>query len=311
MSNDTLELGFDLDALMSSGGGKYRKYKTEYLKEGTAFYRVLPSFDPVDRRINFEYYMHWLTGDNNKMMKVQCTKGTEGYCPLCEASKQAETAAKSVEQNEGKDSAHYKQLMDTSEALRASRSVYFNAVNAAGEPVILELNATTVKLLAKKMEKAKELGFDPTHPKTGAWFRFSKNGKGRDAYEVDFKKVQVVIDGETLEKNDRTPLTDEMIEKLPTTVADLKNPDNLYIQVFTSKELADFLRGVPLKNKYQKKAQPAAEMSSKGDQVAAAIASVPGATEALGDQAVGAAINAANTSSAAAEVERLRNLAKS
>jgi len=308
MSNENnIELGFDLDALLNTGnkGAFRRRNKTEYLKAGTAFYRILPSFDQSDRRINFEYYMHWITGENGQKMKVQCTKGTEGYCPLCEAAKiQEEMVTRAKAQ--GKDSAQLKLMEEAVKSLRASRSIYFNAVNAAGEVVALELNMTTTKLLAKKMEQAKSLGFDPTHPKSGVWFRFTKNGQGRDAYEVDFKKIPVQVDGEVLEKNDRTALTDDLIGRLETSVTDLKNPENMYIQIFTSKELADFLRGVPLKSKFQKKTQSAADGGAEAsagetEQTHAAAPASNGGAQAGGTEAL---------SNAAAEVARLRGLAK-
>jgi hypothetical protein len=256
--SDSIELGFDLDALLNSGnknGGLRRKTKTEYLKTGTAFYRILPSFDPVDRRINYEYYMHWITGENGQKMKVQCTKSTEGHCPLCDASKMNEESFERAKAN-GSSDEQIKRFEEAAKSLRASRSVYFNALNAAGEVVVLELNITATKLLAKKMEEAKSLNFDPTHPKTGVWFKFSKAGSGRDAYEVDFKKISIMVDGESAEKRDRTPIADDLLERIPTSVADLKNPDNMYVQVFSSKDLAAFVRGTPLVSKYQKKSPP-------------------------------------------------------
>jgi hypothetical protein len=318
--SDSIELGFDLDALLGAGnkGAVRRRNKTEYLKPGTAFYRILPSFDPVDRRINFEYYMHWLTGEDGKKMKVQCTKGTEGYCPLCESAKVQEELFERAKL-QGKPTDQVKMLEEASKALRASRSVYFNAVNAAGDVVALELNITATKLLAKKMEEAKTVNIDATHPTTGTWFRFSKNGAGRDAYEVDFKKINVMVDGESLEKKDRTPLTQDLIDRLPTAVTDLKNPENMYIQVFSSKDLANFLRGIPLKSKFQKRTQetdvlpvmesapvedvaPQAPVANVAPQVTAAQAPV---VQAATTQAAATTI-----SSAASEVARLRGLAQ-
>lgn len=302
--SNSLELGFDLDALLSNGkGGGYRKVKTEYLKEGVAFYRILPSFDATDRRINFEYYMHWITGEGGQKMKVLCTKGTEGYCPLCEASKAQEQLFERLKTDPNADKERLKMLEENARNLRASKSIYFNAVNQQGEVVVLELNTTVVKLLANKMEKAKELGFDPTHPKTGAWFRFSKKGKGRDAFEVDFKKITVTIDGEMLEKNDRTALTDEQIASLPTSVHDLKNAGNMYIQTFTAKELADFVRGTPLKSKFQKKAKT----EGSDSQAFAAQESAPAQQQSAPAAAASAP---AGSGSVMSEVERLRNLSR-
>lgn len=301
MSTDNiLELSFNIEDLL--GGKRSARVKQEYLKEGTAFYRVLPSFNPVDRRISNEFYVHWLKNGDGEGgdVKAICTRGTEGYCPLCEASIEQKNQAERAKMN-GADPIRVKLLEEAGRNLSASKAIYFNVVNTANETVVLQLNSTVVGLLVKKFQQAISLGFDPVNMKTGIWFRFTKRGKGRDSVEVDFKKLQVAHEGELLEKNDRTSLSDELIDRLPTSVSTLANPDDFYLQQFTSKELSDHLRGTPLKNKFQKrvKAEANAQTVSEPEEHFYPVASSA------------PTVNASASSSPAAEANRIRNLSKS
>ncbi len=244
MSN--LELGFDLDALLNKSK-KRSRYKFESLKEGSAIYRILPSFNPANRKLDETYNMHWLTGSSGNPMKVACTYYTEKYCPICEAWKAAKEAYESA-RKESPDGAHAKRLAEAEQRLRKSRYVYYNALNAANEPVILQLSSTVSGLLDKKIiEAVQEKSFDPTALKGGVWFKFSKQGKGRESVAVDFNRISATdADGEIVEKLDRRPVADDLASQLPGLVADLTNTEILWIKTFSSKELADYLRGVPL-----------------------------------------------------------------
>lgn len=249
----TLNMDLDyLDALMNKGK-RSPKCKFEYLKDGTQVYRILPSFDPADRRMEHTYAVHWLTGENGKPMKALCTYFTERFCPLCAAHRETKTAYEHSLATNGPEASNTKHLAQSLQKLSSSKTIYYNAVNMAGEPVVLELNSTVSKALeALIIEAATKKGFDPLALKGGVWFTFTKTGKGRDSVRVDYRRTMKVVEGDMAEILDRTPFSDELIARLPQAVANIHDPKTLWIREYTSAQLGDYLKGKPLPNPFKR-----------------------------------------------------------
>lgn len=246
MSNG-IELGFDIEALINKGK-KRNKYKFEYLKEGAQGFRILPSFDPSNRRIESTHAVHWLTGENGKIVKAACTYYTEKFCPLCTAHKETKEAYDHASKSDP-TSQNTKRLAEAMKKLSVSRSTFYNAVNASGEPVILELNQTVAKLLEGLIIEAyQKKNFDATALAGGVWFEFTKVGKGRDSVRVDYKRLSKMVEGELVDVLDRTALSPDLLARLPTAVANIHDKKTLWIKECSSQELADYLRGKPLPN---------------------------------------------------------------
>jgi hypothetical protein len=153
--------------------------------------------------------------------------------------------------NRAKDSGDKEKLKELSENKRnfsRSKKTYYNAVNASGDVVVLELSKKASDALDKKIvEAVQEKKFDPLSLKTGVWFRFTRTGMSLDTViEVEFKRIQLEQDGEILEKLDRTPLKPETLEGIESKVTDIFNPEKLWIRTLSAKDLAGYLRGEAL-----------------------------------------------------------------
>lgn len=238
-------LGFDIESLTNKGK-KRSKHTFEYLKEGVHAYRILPSFNPADRRLEHTYSVHWLTGETGKPMKVLCTYGAERYCPICLAYRETKKTHEHAKLSDP-NSENTRQLAESERKLSGSKSIYYNAVNASGEPVVLELNSTASKDLENLIiEAVQKKGFDPTALNGGVWFEFTKKGKGRDSVRVDYRRISKLVNGDMVDVLDRTAFSDELVARLPNAVANIHDPKNLWIKEYTSAQLSDFLRGKPL-----------------------------------------------------------------
>ena len=255
MGNETLELGFDLEALINKGKRR-PKVKYESLKEGTQGFRILPPFNPARRDLNYTYHVHWVQGASG-LIKVMCTYYTEKYCPLCEQHKSVTETLERLKKENPK-SEQISMLQEAEQKLRKSRTVYYNAVNSNQEVVVLQLSSTVSQLLDKKIiEAAQKKQFDATSLKAGVWFEFTKSGKGRDSVTVDFRRISKEVNGELVEVLDRTPIKVEVVENIETLVTEIHKPEALWIKTFTARQLADYLRGVLLEEANGNKANEA------------------------------------------------------
>ena len=258
MSNGILDnLGFDLDSIL---GGKKSKTNFKYLEEGSAVYRILPPFDPANRQLSAEHNFHWVQDAGGKNIKVQCTYYTEKYCPMCTASKELEKARDAAKAVDGEKSENYKRLNAAVMKVQKTKSIYYNALTLNNEVVVLQLSKTVSDLLNKKLTEAvREKNQDPTALTSGYWFKFNKQGKGRDSVTVDFHRTSKIVEGEEVEVLNRTPVPAELIATLSEKVADLFSRKTMWIKEYSSVELADYLNGVPLKDKYKKQETAASD----------------------------------------------------
>jgi hypothetical protein len=308
------ELGFDLDDL--TGEGKKRnRVNFAKIEQGASSFRILPSFNPANKKISHTWVTHWLTGPSGKKTQVQCTYYTEQYCPICERHKEIEEQIKRLGDSGDSDADVLEELKESEEALRRSKNVYMNALNANNELVVLRISATVEKLLGVLFKDAVEKKkFDPTNPKTGTWIEFTRNGTGQAAVKVDYKKIIKVVDGEEFEKRDHTPITDEQLDYLKTAATDIHSPEKVLVKTFSAKQLADFLRGIPLEQQ-----EPISSKVRSGEAAPAArttpangsTGSAP-QSESPSEKPASAVAPASGTQAnlnVAAELERLRSLA--
>jgi hypothetical protein len=249
MSN-SLNLGFDIGSIL----GKARNQtKFHYLEEGTAVYKILPPFSAENKNLMAEHNFHWAKNDSEKNVKVQCTYYTEKYCPLCSQHKELEKQYKAAQASEREGSEVLKSLAAAMGQVQKTKQLYYNAVTPNNEVVVLQLSKTASDLLNRKLVEAiKEKNQDPTALNAGYWFKFTKQGKGRDSVTVDFHRTSKVVEGEEVEVLNRTPLPQELIDTLPTKVADIFNKKSMYINEYTCAELTDYLNGHALKDKFRK-----------------------------------------------------------
>lgn len=236
-------IGFDLDSA-TSVGQKKTFTKQAKIEQGNNDFRILPPYhDPVNKRIQHVWNVHWLTGPQGKF-QVECPYYTERYCPVCERHREVDAKMKEA-QLKGNTS-EYQQLKEEAFGLSRSKSVYLNALNSNNDAVILRLSQTVFNLLAVKLKEASNR-YDPTDPKTGVWFRFTRSGSGMAAVTVDFRKnIKTMADGQEAEVVDRTPIPDSVIEVAKGKVVDVHDPAALNIKIHTGRELQGFLDGEPL-----------------------------------------------------------------
>lgn len=241
--NNSLELSFDIDSILNKNKRR-PKFKFEYLKDGVQSFRILPSFDAANRQLEHSYSVHWLTTENGKPAKVLCTYPTERFCPVCHQNRETKEMLE-VAKKANPTSENTKRLMEAERRTSLSKSVYYNAVNASGEPVILELNSTVSKLLEQLIvDAALKKNFDPTALRGGVWFEFTKSGKGRDSVRVDFRRVSKLVDGEMVDILDRSPMAEDLIARLPNAVANIHDPKTMWIRTVSSSDLSDYLKGL-------------------------------------------------------------------
>jgi hypothetical protein len=253
--SDKLELGFDLGALINKGK-KFNSVKSEFLKEGDSFYRLIPPAPgAANRELNHKWVTHWLTGSNGKKMQVACTYFTEKYCPLCAVAKEIQAQIdRLTDKGERKpetfsedEKAELKRLWEGKRQFEATRTFAYLAFNANNEVVALKLSSTVSQLLDKKVfQAATEYGFDPTALNGGVWFKFSKHGKGRDSVTVDFKRVVTKVNGKIQEELDQTDLPEDALNRLANSRPDIHSPKDMWVKEYSAAQLGSFLKGMPL-----------------------------------------------------------------
>lgn len=253
--SDKVELNFDLNALINKGK-RFNSVKSEFLKEGDSFYRIIPPAPgAANRELNHKWVTHWITGQNGKKMQVACTYYTEKYCPLCTIAKEIQAQIDRItEKGERKtdsfsddEKQELKRLWEAKREYESTRTFAYLAFNANNEVVALKLSSTVSQLLDKKIyQAATDYGFDPTAFHGGVWFKFSKQGKGRDSVTVDFKRVVTKINGKIQEELDQTDLPEDALNRLNNSRPDIHSPKDMWVKEYSALQLANFLKGTPL-----------------------------------------------------------------
>lgn len=211
-------VSFDLGTL-EGGNDTFVKFERERIQaDKEQHYRILPPFGAAAGGALFHRYaIHWgLTGERGKQKPVACSYLTEGFCPICKNVFDADDELKRAQ--EAKDQTAIKDLTAYLKTWRARRFFVYNAVTTDGRVVILEIPKTAhdqlVKLIGECVYKPTS-PFDPTALADGVWFTFSKSGKGfQTEYKVKIRKTEVMVNGEALEKADRSPMAEDILERI-------------------------------------------------------------------------------------------------
>lgn len=269
--SDKLELGFDFDALINKGK-KFNSVKSEFLKEGDSFYRLIPPANSSqNRQLNHKWVTHWLTGSNGKKIQVACTYFTEKYCPLCAVAKEIQAQIDRITdggnrkpENLSEDEKNeVKRLWEGKKQYEATRSFAYLTLNASNEVVVLKLSSTVSQLLDKKVFQAvTEYGFDPTSVVGGVWFKFSKVGKGRDSVTVDFKRVVTKVNGKIQEELDQSAIPEDALNRLNSSRPDIHSHKDMWVKEYSAAQLGAFLKGIPLDGQGEEGKQASLNLSS-------------------------------------------------
>ncbi len=251
---DQLNISFNIDSVENESLGTKRR---ERIKDGISCYRILPPFGTNHGgNLSHKYTVHWgFMGANGKERSITCSYPTEGYCPVCQAVREAEEELKRAQVNGDKEKAE--EIEKYISTFRAKKFWLYNAVTADGRVIILELGWTAHDSLSKKISEAvrRKVGaFDPASPDSGVWFQFNRSGKGFNTeYSVDYKKISVDLgDGSIAEKPDRTPLDQDLISQIKESLASqegLLQDIHRAHEPTTSKQLRDLMRGGVIQTK--------------------------------------------------------------
>jgi hypothetical protein len=263
MSEQEFEVSFDLEGNQGAIGSSGKSWDRKQIEQDeTVHFKVLPPYGTNHRNLLFhKYEIHWgfVTAEGGKR-PVSCSYPTERFCPVCEIVKSAQNERDSYFKKDpaggkpiqiGGTKERIEELDDTIFQFKAK--VYFavNAYLSDGRVVILELKKTAVENLMGKIEIAiKKKKFDPTSLRTGAWFEITRTGKKlMTKYPVEFKKISKVVDGEELEKIDRTSMPEELAVQIEAQLQGAEGPlyDIHTLQKpTTSAQLQRYLEGEPL-----------------------------------------------------------------
>lgn len=246
------KISINQDALKSR-----REWKRHKVQDGANTFRVLPPFGDVSVHNNYPYRKWstvWLLDPKTQNRRPFATPLTDGEdCPVKEYNdaltkfidlKKSKLEAKGIP--EAKVKAELEGLRQVQWSTRVGHSYAYNAADKSGEVGVLELKSTAHQGMKKKMaEYIKEYGQDPTtlesdmKDNAGVWFQVDKEGKGKDTtYTVNFAQIKKKnADGEIQKFDDRTPLSDNIVENYEEIGYDL---NTVYMRKSYS-ELKDIL----------------------------------------------------------------------
>ena len=214
------------------------------ITEGTHVLRVLPPFGTNHNNMaSKEVNLHWgFTASNGQVRPVSCAYKHEGYCPICVRARELETLAARAKANG--DEELEKQNLSDSQKLRNRKTFIYNVADKNGTVGVLELTKSTHDELIKLFkEYITKYDLDPTSLTEGVWFQISREGKGlKTRYTVKFNRVMAKVDGELIEKLDRSALAENIVTNYDKVAVDIHK---LYQPVAAS-DLQRILDGAPV-----------------------------------------------------------------
>jgi hypothetical protein len=241
----------NIDEMSSNTSTPINRFK---VTEGTHVLRILPPFGTDHRnRASHEINLHWgFTTAAGQVRPISCSYPTEKYCPICTRAKELEALAERAKAEGDADSE--KENRDQSIKLRSRRSFLYNAADKNGKVGVLDvpksLHDEIIKLFKEYVQK---FDLDPTSLTDGVWLQLSREGQGlKTRYAAKFNKTTAKIDGELVEKLDRTPLSDSVVnnyEKLAVDIHSLHRPS-------TALELKKVLDGAPVDEVFKRQPKP-------------------------------------------------------
>lgn len=308
----------------------YTKKNRFYLQNGSNIYRLLPPYGSLAQRGAIAQYwaVYWLTASNDKKKPVpsirQLGKDKKVIVadPLFDKIDALQKSLAAQKASGTTNVAILEALEAKLQNLNLDKAYYVNVINPAGEIGVLKLRYTAWQGLKERLRELEKDGIDAVNVGSGVYFDFKKlqDDKGKTVYTVDLHKktfknaagklqvdiVEAVIDETVLgrmskEAFDLTTLFRTLTPQEQALAATLDPAvlDRLFARAETVEEATE---------EYDSGVDDVviAAPASKQEQVATAIASVPGATQALGAEtvakAVEAAAPAAAVNTAAAEV---------
>jgi hypothetical protein len=235
-----------------------REWKRHKIKEGSNVFRILPPFGDVETHNNYPYRKWstvWLTDPKTGKRRPFASPMTDGAkeCPVKEYSdaltkfidkQKAQLEAKGASEDKIKEK--LKGLREVQWQIKVQHVYAYNAADKSGEVGLLEVKSTAHQGLKKMMNQyIKDYGQDPTSLNSdlkndaGVWFNISKEGEGKmTEYDVAFAILKKKnADGELEKKDDRSPLSDNIVENY----ADLGYDLNAVYTRKTYDELKDLL----------------------------------------------------------------------
>jgi uncharacterized protein YkvS len=210
-----------------------REWKRHKIKEGSNVFRILPPFGDVETHNNYPYRKWstvWLTDPKTGKRRPFASPMTDGAkeCPVKEYSdaltkfidkKKSQLEAKGLSEDKVKEK--LKELREIQWQIKVQHTYAYNAADKSGEVGLLELKSTAHQGVKKMMNQyIKDYGQDPTSlnsnlkEDSGVWFNITKEGEGKmTEYDVGFAVLKKKnADGELEKKDDRSPLSDNIVE---------------------------------------------------------------------------------------------------
>lgn len=210
-----------------------RDWKRHKIKEGSNVFRILPPFGDVEVHNNYPYRKWstvWLTDPKSGKRRPFASPMTDGAkeCPVKEFSdaltkfidkKKATLEAKGASEDRIKEA--LKDLREIQWQIKVQHAYLYNAADKSGEVGLLELKSTAHQGIKKMMNQyIKDYGQDPTSLNSdlktdaGVWFNITKEGEGKmTEYDATFAIIKKKnADGEIDKKDDRSPLSDNIVE---------------------------------------------------------------------------------------------------
>lgn len=235
-----------------------RDWKRHQVNPGANVFRILPPFGEVEVHNNYpfrKWSTTWLVDPRNGKRRPFATPQTDGEKtdPVREYSEtlkvfieKTKAALKAKNLSDEQISKRMKGLNEIAWQVRVQHTYVYNACDKSGEVGLLELKSTAHKGLKKMMSQyIKEYGQDPTSlnsdlkDDSGVWFNITKEGEGKETtYGVTFNQTKKkTADGEVIKVDDRSPLSDNIVENF----ADLGYDLNSVYTRKTYEELKDIL----------------------------------------------------------------------
>lgn len=232
------------------------------VQDGTNVFRILPPFGTDhDNKASREVNLHWgfVTSDG-KQRPVVCSYHHEKTCPICQAAKAKEGEAERAKLLGNEEQS--KELAKEAQELRNRKTFLYNAANKQGDTGMLELTKTAHEAVIELFSSyIKKYDKDPTSLKDGVWLEITREGKGfKTKYSVSLHRVTVKdADGELMEKLDRTPLAENILNNFEKLAVDIHS---LYKPV-PSTDLQRILNGEPVDKVLARSEKPKAAPSAE------------------------------------------------
>lgn len=218
-----------------------REWKRHKIQDGNNVFRILPPFGDVSVHNNYPYRKWstaWLVDPKSGRRRPFATPQTDGgECPVREYNEaltkfidktKAQLEVKGITGDKLKK--RLESLRKVQWETRVGHSYAYNATDKSGEVGLLELKTTAHQGVKKCMATyIKEYGQDPTTLESdltenaGVWLNILKEGSGKDTeYSVSFSQLRKkTADGEVIKVDDRSPLSDNIVENYDDLAYDL------------------------------------------------------------------------------------------